>query len=195
MTQEDIRESARTAPLSPAQHGIWFSEQFDGPSSVYHVAFAHRLRGPLDIDALDAALTAVTRRHEPLRSRLDLSGDEPRQSILPVAKATAERVDVSRHPDAETEAVRAIEEHVLRPFRLDAENPFRVLLLRLAQDHHILSVVLHHICADGLSLPVFCGDLAAFYRGEPPPPLADGYSAHVRRRLAEPPDTAALARR
>ncbi|MEU4745516.1 condensation domain-containing protein, partial [Actinosynnema sp. NPDC023658] len=194
MTQEEVRAAARTAPLSPAQHGIWFTEQFDGPTSLYHISFAHRLRGPLDADALDDALSALVRRHEPLRSLIDLADGEPRQLVVPEARASAKRVDLSAHPDAEAEAARENEEHVLRPFRLDAENPFRVLLVRLAEDHHILSVVLHHICADGLSLPVFCGDLAAFYRGDPPPPLGDTYTGWVRRRLAEPPDTEAVAR-
>ncbi|WP_367127894.1 condensation domain-containing protein [Saccharothrix sp. HUAS TT1] len=194
MTQEEIRSATESIPLSPAQHGIWFTEQFDGPTSTYHISFAHRLRGPLAADALDAALSALVQRHEPLRTRIDLSTGEPRQLVLPTVHASAKRVDLSGRPDAEAEAARENEDHVLRPFRLDRENPFRVLLVRLAEDHHILSVVLHHICADGLSLPVFCGDLAAFYRGEPPPPLRETYTAHARRAAAEPPDTEALAR-
>jgi nonribosomal peptide synthetase protein VioM len=129
-----------------------------------------------------------------LRSRIDLTDGEPQQLVVPEVHASAKRVDLSGHPDAEAEAARENEGHALRPFRLDAENPFRVLLVRLAEDHHILSVVLHHIYGDGLSLPVFCGDLAAFYRGEPPPPLGDTYTAWVRRRLTEPPDTEAIAR-
>jgi nonribosomal peptide synthetase protein VioM len=194
LAQEGIRAAAHTAPLSPAQHGIWFTEQFAGPSSLYHISFAHRLRGPLDVDALGAALSALTLRHEPLRSRIDLVEGEPRQRVLPAAPVSAEQVDLSGRPDAEAEAAREIDDHVLRPFQLETEDPFRVLLMRLGEDHHILSVVLHHICADGLSLPVFCGDLAAFYRGEPPAPLRDSYTAYVHRRLAEPPDTEALAR-
>ncbi|MFE2752897.1 condensation domain-containing protein [Actinosynnema sp. NPDC059335] len=194
MTQEEIRTATTIAPLSPAQHGIWFTEQFAGPTSLYHISFAHRLRGPLDAEALDAALTALVRRHEPLRTRVDLSTGEPRQSVLSPGPASAKRVDLSTHPEAEAAAARENEDHVLRPFRLDAEDPFRVLLLRMAEDHHILTVVIHHICADGLSLPVFSADLAAFYRGEELPPLPVGYTAHVRRALARPPDAEALAR-
>ncbi|ACU38349.1 hypothetical protein KCV87_33195 [Actinosynnema pretiosum subsp. pretiosum] len=194
MAHEAVRTTERIAPLPPAALGIWFTEQFNGPSAVYHISFTHRLRGPLDPDRLDRALSALVHRHEPLRSRIDLIGDEPRQRVLNPAPFYAERVESKSAGELSAETERHIAEHRSRPFRLAERDPFRVLLVRLGPEDHVLSAVLHHICADGLSLPVLCADLAAFYGGLEPPPLRAGYSDVVERRLTRPPDAEALLR-
>ena len=43
-------------PLSPAQRRLWFNAQFEHNTSIYHVPAVLRLTGPLDADALLAAL-------------------------------------------------------------------------------------------------------------------------------------------
>ena len=46
------REPARTAPLSFAQHQLWFLEQWKPGAATYNVTTALRLRGDLDEVAL-----------------------------------------------------------------------------------------------------------------------------------------------
>ncbi len=70
-------------PLSYSQQRLWFLDRFEGPSAAYNMTTTVRLRGALDIAALQAALQAVFERHESLRTAFHLHGDQPCQVISP----------------------------------------------------------------------------------------------------------------
>ncbi|KXG54736.1 protein of unknown function DUF4009 [Penicillium griseofulvum] len=57
--------------LSYAQGRLWFLEQLALGSSWYVMPLATRLKGPLEIDALTAAVHALEQRHETLRTTFE----------------------------------------------------------------------------------------------------------------------------
>ncbi|MFI6511943.1 condensation domain-containing protein [Streptosporangium sp. NPDC050855] len=192
----------QVAPLSPAQHGLWFLDQLTGPSSEYVLPYAHRLRGPLDIPALEDALNGLLKRHETLRTRVDQTADEPRQTVLRHRPGRLRRLDLTQDP---AQAGREAADFALRPFDLEGEDPLRTLLIRLGAQDHLLVCSLHHICCDGLSLAVLGEDLAALYRAashgqkteEALPPLPLHYRDTVLARAEQagsPAGRLALAR-
>ncbi|MEE3922331.1 phosphopantetheine-binding protein [Micromonospora sp. BRA006-A] len=63
--------------LSAPQRRLWFMDQLAPSSAPYNIAVAHRLRGPLDVTALGAALRAVAERHDVLRWRIPCNGGVP----------------------------------------------------------------------------------------------------------------------
>lgn len=169
----DIDEGA----LSIAQEGMWFVEKTELAASALHTPVAMRLRGPLDVAALERSVTEVVRRHEGLRTRFVEGADGlPRTIIDPPADVELpieERVGV---PEAERAgAARALVESDSRVrFRVDEGALFRARLLRFAPDDHVLSLVVHHLVADGWSRGTIRNELADLYRAE-----RDGVAANL----------------
>ncbi|MFC8277853.1 amino acid adenylation domain-containing protein [Streptomyces sp. NPDC057271] len=152
------------APLSPVQRRLWFMSNLEGPSSTYNIPAVLRLRGALNVEALRAALADLVERHLPLRSRfpdtVSLDGDEPCLVVLDTEQA------VPAVPVRSTTAGQLpefVEAAALHPFDLTVELPLHVEMFRLAPDHHVLALVVHHIAADGWSIPILARDLSEAY--------------------------------
>ncbi len=164
------------APLSFAQRRLWFLAQLDPVSPVYNLPAAVRLRGSLDIAALERALAGVVLRHESLRTRFLLMGNEPVQVVEDAPVPRLPCVDLrALGPWAEAEARRLAAWEGARPFDLQRGPVFRSLLVRLANREHQLVVTMHHIVSDGWSLGVFVRELAALHAALPLPELPVRY--------------------
>src|SRR5262245_14817595 len=112
-------ERSRSFPLSFAQQRLWILEQLDPANPVYNIPLAIRLRGPLDLNALNATLNEVIGRHESLRTRFALLDEEPVQVIDDVGRQTLNVIDL-QHLDAaarDAEAMAQAVEEAKRPFR------------------------------------------------------------------------------
>ncbi|MGW2658910.1 amino acid adenylation domain-containing protein, partial [Streptomyces sp. NPDC001478] len=188
-------------PLSYAQQRLWFLHRLDGPSATYNIPLAVRIDGPLDLDALCTAVADVIARHAALRTVFPEGEDGPCQHITPpgdvVIPFAVESVDEAklRHRVAAATA-EAID--------IERSLPLRATLLRLAPDAHVLVLVVHHIAADGTSLPPLTHDLGLAYRararGEAPDwaPLPVDYADHTlwqRDLLGDEKDPDSLVRR
>ncbi|OMC42175.1 hypothetical protein A5744_17140 [Mycobacterium sp. IS-1264] len=165
-------------PLSYAQNRLWLLDQLQGPGPVYNIARALRLQGPLDPDALGAALADVVARHEPLRTLFRAYNGIPQQRILPAehARLDWQILDATSWPAARLQ--QAIDTQAGHSFDLAAEIPFRAQLFKVDEHHHVLVIVVHHIAADGLSWAPLLNDLAV---------------AYASRRAGEAPDWTPLA--
>ena len=81
------RERGSEIALSFAQRRLWFLHRLEGPGATYTIPLALRLRGPLDRDALSAALGDVVGRHESLRTIFPETLGVPRQEIVAASRA------------------------------------------------------------------------------------------------------------
>jgi amino acid adenylation domain-containing protein/FkbH-like protein len=182
-------------PLSFGQQQLWLIHQLEGPSDPYRLLEGLRFFGPLDVPALERALTEIARRHEILRTTLPNEDGQPRQVIAPpLARWVLPVDDLSGASPEERDAIareRGREEG-LKPFSLDRGPLVRIRLLRLATEDHLLLLSIHHSVFDGWSFRVLHKELAALYsafsRGEPSPltelaiQYAD-YGSWQRKRL------------
>jgi amino acid adenylation domain-containing protein len=157
------RPTGAPAPMSFAQELLWMLDRAMPGMTAYNMPIARRLRGALDVAALERALTAVVARHEVLRSRLAEVDGEPRQIVDPPAPVTARLIDVSSTEDPETEMTSVVRERARTPFDLAHEHAFRISLVRLAPDDHVLVLETHHIVVDGWSLGLLYRELSAAY--------------------------------
>ncbi|TAM66824.1 MAG: amino acid adenylation domain-containing protein [Mycobacterium sp.] len=152
-------------PLSFAQSRLWFIDQLQGPSPVYNMAVALRLRGRLDTDAMGAALEDVVARHETLRTLFLAPEGAPQQVVLPAGRADVnwQVVDATRWPASWL--AEATQEAARYTFDLATEIPLRAWLFHTDEEEHVLVAVVHHIAADGWSLTPLVRDLGAAYAG------------------------------
>ncbi|MCV7056719.1 non-ribosomal peptide synthetase [Mycolicibacterium gilvum] len=157
------QERPAVVPLSFAQNRLWFVDQLQGPSSVYNLAVALRLRGPLDADTLAAALGDVVARHESLRTRFAAPDGIPRQVVVPAEEADFgwEVIDAQGWPASRVE--QAVEGTATESFDLATGIPLRSKLFRLAADDHVWVALVHHIAADGWSIGPLVSDLGIAY--------------------------------
>ena len=159
-----LTAAVRTRRPSYAQERFWFIEQVSGGSAAYNIAWPTRLRGRLEVPALQRALSEIVRRHEVLRTRFDADGGRPVQVIEPSAAPPLEFVDLSADSDREASARHAVDQRTQAAFSLSELPLARASLIRLGAEDHILQVVVHHIVADGWSKAIFFAELDALYR-------------------------------
>ncbi|MFE0592803.1 amino acid adenylation domain-containing protein [Micromonospora echinospora] len=166
------RPPEATVPLSYAQERVWFMDQLAPGEAAYHIAVPLRVRGPLDVAALRAALDALTDRHESLRTRFPADADG-RPTVV-VAAHVQVPLTVVDAPDEATAQV-LVDRAATEPFDLAAGPLLRALLIRLADDDHVLFLGKHHIVGDGWSVDVLLRDLITLYRGGDLPTLPVQY--------------------
>ncbi|HGM6383310.1 TPA: pyoverdine non-ribosomal peptide synthetase PvdD, partial [Pseudomonas aeruginosa] len=144
--------------LSFAQERQWFLWQLEPESAAYHIPSALRLRGRLDVDALQRSFDSLVARHETLRTRFRLEGGRSYQQVQPAVS-----VSIEREQFGEEGLIERIQAIVVQPFDLERGPLLRVNLLQLAEDDHVLVLVQHHIVSDGWSMQVMVEELVQLY--------------------------------
>jgi hypothetical protein len=120
-------------PLSFAQSRLWFLYQLQGPSAVYNMAVALRLRGRLDAEVLGAALADVADRHESLRTLFAAVEGVPQQVVIPGERADFGWQVVDATGWSADRLHEAIDTAARHPFDLTAEIPLRAQLFTIAR--------------------------------------------------------------
>ena len=166
---ERIPQVERTGPLplSFSQQRLWFLNEFQPGTAEYNSALGLHLLGALDISALTAALQELLARHESLRTTFDEVDGNAVQVVRPARELRVPVVNLGGPVGPGSDELdRVLSEEYSRPFDLHRGPLFRVLLVRRADDEHILLLTAHHIVVDGWSMGVLVEELAALYRDE-----------------------------
>ncbi|WP_249645169.1 non-ribosomal peptide synthetase, partial [Nocardia sputi] len=151
-------------PLSFAQRRLWFLHRLEGPSATYNIPMVRMLIGPLDRDALRAAIADVVARHESLRTVFPESDGVPSQRVIPADAAYFGWATVDGTTWNDIQRQTAVAQVARYHFELATEIPIRAQLLCCGEDKHLLLIVVHHIAADGWSAAPLFNDLAGAYR-------------------------------
>ena len=162
-------------PLSLAKKRLWSLAQMESNGYVYNSLAAYRLIGLLNVAVLEQSLAEIIRRHSILRTTLPIVDGQPIQLISSDIAFTLNIVDLHQLPleQREVKIQQLITEEAQKTFALTQEPGFRVQLLRLSQEEHILLLIIHHIIFDGWSFQVLLRELTtlyeAFSNGHPSP--------------------------
>lgn len=153
---EALQEDPATAhPLTAMQQRLWFLWRLNGAGSDYSMCAAWKLSGALPVERLRLALAAVVDRHTILGSRLAVNAQKPYYYLDPLDGAI--ELEICHLAESDFPAFRQAFHD--RPLDLAQHRFIRFALVNTAPQRHYLLVNLHHIAADGLSLPLLLEDL------------------------------------
>ncbi|MEJ2636856.1 MAG: amino acid adenylation domain-containing protein [Calditrichia bacterium] len=152
-------------PLSFSQQRLWFLDKLKPDNPTYNIPSAIRFKGNLDIPALKKSIENLVRRHEILRTCFGESDGQPVQIISENFKVELSINDLSEIPTAvqEDKAREIAKKEALKPFDLKNGPLFRVALLRLAAEDHIVLFTMHHTVSDGWSVGVLIHEISVSY--------------------------------
>jgi acyl carrier protein/NRPS condensation-like uncharacterized protein len=152
-------------PLSYAQERLWFLDQLNPGNTSYNIHKSVRLKGRLDVPALEQTLTEIVRRHESLRTSFPARNGSPTQVIATAQPYKLEVVNLEAlAPDEkELKVQRLATEEGRRPFNLSCDPMLRASLLRLSEEEHVLLFTMHHIVSDAWSTGVLVREVTTLY--------------------------------
>lgn len=153
-------------PISYPQERYWETHHRLLGYPLLNIHAALSVRGAIDLDALRKALNEVVRRHEALRTSFVL-GDKgkPVQVIAPELTVDLPIDDLSDlSAEQQTEQVNALSrKQGLECFDLGRAPLFRLRLLRLGENEHVILATMHHIISDAWSVNVLFQEIAQLY--------------------------------
>ncbi len=165
--------------LSPAQKRLYFLQKLAADNVSYNIPHIVVLEGNLDKERLENVFRKLINRHESLRTSFELIGGIPLQKIH-------KRVDFAPeyHELKKEEAKEKIEAFV-RPFDLNKAPLFRLGLIKVENEEHILMMDIHHIISDGASTGIIINEFVLLYTGQELGALRLRYKDYSEWKLSE----------
>ncbi|MCB9252333.1 MAG: non-ribosomal peptide synthase/polyketide synthase [Flavobacteriales bacterium] len=149
-------------PLSYSQERLWFIDNIEG-STQYHIPALFRIRGNLDLSALEASLKEIIDRHEVLRTVLVEKDGKVEQVIQPPDNWELIQIGVSGPESKNRSPEQVLLNLVSIPFNLSEDFMLRAHILKSGKNEYRLLVTIHHIAADGWSLSLFVKEILELY--------------------------------
>lgn len=137
--------------LSPQEFGVWLASRQN--TAVFNIQRVWRIEGPVDGESLRATLAQIVGRYDVFNRRLEVRDGVPRWRTAPPGEP-----DFLIEPQTADYGQWLCDEARHR-FNLATDCPLRVRMLPVGERHWLLSVLVHHIAVDGLSLDILVGDL------------------------------------
>jgi amino acid adenylation domain-containing protein len=152
-------------PLSFAQQRLWFLDQWEPGSPVYNICRAYRLRGNLDIGAMQESLSTIVQRHEVLRTCFPAIDGQPSQVITSCLEIPLRVIDLREIAAAERyeKSLQITTEDAKRPFDLRMGPTLRTTLVRIGVDEHLFALTVHQIVCDGWSMQILEQEFWSIY--------------------------------
>ncbi|MGD2084878.1 MAG: amino acid adenylation domain-containing protein [Candidatus Aminicenantes bacterium] len=192
--------------LSSAQKRLYILQQMDEAGIVYNLPSVVKLEGHVDNGVLADAFQQLIKRHESLRTSIEMIGEEPVQRVHGTVKFEIEYYKVEAEVKAEKEGApsgqvfnafgdyypesqelraKSFIYSFIRPFDLSQPPLLRVGLIHTRKQGRILVMDMHHIVSDGISMGIAANELMALVAGERPAPLRLQYKDYSQWQTSE----------
>jgi len=147
--------------LSSAQKRIYILHQMNKLDISYNIPGAIEVKGNLDISRLENALRLLIQRHESLRTSFKVINGEPVQVINSDVE-----FELNYNPLPRKEYSSTMFEDFVKPFDLEKAPLIRANLLKIAEEHYMFFIDIHHIVSDGVSTDILFKELGLLYEGK-----------------------------
>ncbi|UCH93176.1 MAG: amino acid adenylation domain-containing protein [Candidatus Aminicenantes bacterium] len=172
--------------LALPQKRFYIFQQLDPESIAYNIYFVLLLEGEVEKETFQEVFTQLIRRHESLRTSLELINEEPMQRVHDhdEVEFQVEYAEIEEKENQSQLAANLIN-HFIRPFDLARAPLFRVGLIKLAAERHIFLVDMHHTITDGISERIITEEFLALCGGERLSPLRFQYKDYSGWQASE----------
>lgn len=152
--------------LSHSQKRLWILDRMENAGSVYNITGAWLLEGTLDINILQLTMSALTERHEILRTIFPIVEGQPKQKILASdgRPFLIEYEDLSSHPDQERRIDEMMQRAVNHRFDLKTGPLLGMQCIQLGPQRQLAILTMHHIISDGWSMHVLFREIVRIYK-------------------------------
>ncbi|TKI55070.1 amino acid adenylation domain-containing protein [Brevibacillus antibioticus] len=157
--------------VSSAQKRMYILNQLDQEALGYNTPAAMMLVGRLDRTRLEEAFEALVKRHEVLRTSFAFVDQEPVQIVHDSVSFQVGYVEAAEEETSLYEMIRQF----IQPFNLVEAPLFRVQLVKVEEEKHLLFFDLHHIVTDWTSSGILLHEFATLYNGGELPALSVQY--------------------
>ncbi|MET7426412.1 condensation domain-containing protein [Dactylosporangium sp. NPDC005555] len=176
-----LGDGAGAGPLTWGQQEIWHTMRRTG--RTLNIGGTVTLGPDATVADLAATLGRLVSRHEGLRTRFSLAGDEPRQTVAASGTVDLEIV-ASSAEDAEDTAEALRSRYEFTPFDLEHEFPVRWGVVTVGDVPSHLVVQYSHLAVDGFGIEALVRDLPHAATGTTP--AAGVRALELAHRQAQP---------
>ena len=153
-------------PLSFSQERLWFLNQLNSADTSYHVSRAMKLKGFVEVAALEETFAKLIKKHEILRTVFVNQEGKPYQKILPPFGYTIPVVDytgIKNKENKEKVIADSLERIESRAFEIEEGPLFRIELLKFSDQESVLVFCEHHLILDGWTQGILFRDFVDIY--------------------------------
>ncbi len=165
--------------LSSAQKRLYFLYELDKKQLVYNMTRYIKLTGVIEKDRIYNSFKKLVERHESLRTSFEIINGMPVQVIKETLDFKIEYLKSTM------KNVPLILKDFIIPFDLSKSPLFRVWIVEINNENHILLIGLHHIITDGISNGLLEKDILALYNNEELPTIRLQYKDFTEWQRSE----------
>ncbi|WP_339308746.1 amino acid adenylation domain-containing protein [Paenibacillus sp. FSL L8-0435] len=154
----------KTVELSETQKGIYFDCQVNDPTS-YNISASMQF-DHLQMEIFRRAIELLMYEQVVLRTRIEIKNDVPVLSVhedMDYSLALWDLSSENQENPKEQQLEALVDECIGTPFELERGPLFRIMIVQMDKSRYILTLCIHHLICDGLSLELMKNKLIQSY--------------------------------
>jgi amino acid adenylation domain-containing protein len=150
-------------PASSAQRRLYILEEMNPGLLSYHLPQSITIDEVLDLDRFQQAWRLLVGRHASLRTSFVMEDDRVVQRIATDVELPIAYVDGREWLES---SIQSRKKSFLQPYLLDKAPLFRIELITLEDERHLMLFDMHHLITDGTAMGILIGEFVALYEGK-----------------------------